>query len=198
MKKLLIFALAALAALTLRAGEEEAVKKVFTTINELGCELKFSSALRHYTEDFEAVSASGKKITKAEAVKLAAFMDQIAKGDASITEIWTAIASMQGRTPDAAELAQIREMEKTPEGRQRLQMVRDQMKAMCESFKQKAREQAATFRFISVRTEGNRAVAVYQEKDFETGKTIEHTCQLLKQDGKWLIRRDNGKFVEAK
>ena len=194
MKKLLTFALAALAALTLRAGEEDAVKNVFTTVNTLACELKMSEVLRYYAEDFVEVGASGKKITKAEAVKLAAIVDVIGKEDASVAEIWAAIAGMQGRTPSAEELAKAGELEKKPESRRQFQAMRAQMKTVMQH---KLREQAASFRFISVRVDGDRAVAVYREKDVESPKWIEHRCELVKRNGQWLIRRDNGRYVDA-
>ena len=198
MKKLFAIALAALTIPCLRAGEESSVKNVFTAINSLACELKLSEALRFYTDDFVQISPDGKKITKNEARQAAAILELIGRENPSITEIMTASAAMRGRRLSDEELAGIREMEKSDEGRQQLRAMRDLLKRMRSETLRKIREQAASFRFVSARIDGDRAAAVYREKNIENGKMIEHTCKLVKKNGKWLIAADNGQYVGEK
>ena len=112
MKKIFALMLAALAVFTLRANDQDDVKAVLNQVNRLACELKLSEALPYYAPEYVDVSASGKKITYEDAVRLAKASDVMFSETSSFTDVYKALADIQGVTFDASQADKIRELEK--------------------------------------------------------------------------------------
>ena len=195
MKKILTLMLATLAVFALRANDADDVKATLNKINQLSCELKISETLPYYAPEYTGISARGKKVTYADAERIAKNIDVLFGETSSITAIYKAFAEIQGKTLGENELAQIRQLEGDENA---TQVIRNQMRAAKTMLQAKLREQAASLKILDVKVSGDKATAICQERESDTGKMTERTCKLVKANGKWRIVSDQSKYVETK
>ncbi|MCI5779282.1 MAG: hypothetical protein MR051_05650 [Lentisphaeria bacterium] len=197
MKKLFALIMTAGAVLALRA-DEAAVRKVFAEVNRLGAEWKLQEALKYYTPDFEETSADGKKVDMVLARKAARMLEIMNRGDLSLTEMIVAAKNAAGEPVSEADIRMYQDLEKTEHGAKTAKLIRETWTAQKTKMQQTIQAQVESFVITDVKVDGDRAVAVFRQKNIENGKMEEHRCELVKKDGNWLIRRDIGKYVEAK
>ena len=77
MKKILTLMLATLAVFALRANDADDVKATLNKINQLSCELKISETLPYYAPEYTGISARGKKVTYADAERIAKNIERL-------------------------------------------------------------------------------------------------------------------------
>ena len=197
MKKLLALIMIVGTALTLRA-DEAAVRKVFAEMNRLGTEWKLQEALKYYTPDFEETSADGKKVNMDLARRAARMLEVMNRSDLSLTEMLVAAKNAAGQPVSEEDIRMYRDLEKTEQGAKTAKLIRDTWAAQKATMQRAMQEQVDSFVITDVKVDGDRAEAVFRQKNIENGKMEEHRCELVKKDGNWLIRRDTGKYVEVK
>ena len=123
--------------------------------------------------------------------------------NAKFSEIMVAACQMSGRKIAPEDLEQCKALDDTPKGKEFAKQVQAnfgdsiaEMKAkMKAEMKAKAKAEAASFKIVSVKVDGNNAVAVYTSVDAETKRNKQSTVTLVKKDGKWLIVKNVSKYI---
>jgi len=123
--------------------------------------------------------------------------------NAKLSEIMVAASQMSGNNIAPEELEQYKALDDTPKGKELAKQIQAKfgdLKAgvkakMKAEMKAKAKAEAASFKIVSVKVDGNNAVAVCTNVDAETKRNQQSTVTLIKKDGKWLIVKNVSKYI---
>ena len=147
------------------------------------------------SEIFEILAPIFKKITP----QMIKALKMIENPDAKFSELMAASAMVSGNVIAPEELAKYQAMDDTPQGKEFVKKIRAQFGNMRAGMKAemlaKAKVETASFKIVSVKVDGNNAVAVYTNVDAETKRNKQSTVNLVKKDGKWLIVKNVSKYI---
>lgn len=206
MKKFFTMLIAAATLLTTNAlsANEDAVKAVITDMMNKCATLDFAGALSHLTKDYQMIDASGttKSYEKvaAEGMQYDKFIKPfltIRKQIESTNDLIT-IMEMFEKVTGHKTTAQDKEALKKLPAEQQKTLVTKIKQDMNKAFAQldegiaDAKKFRDSAQFVSVKIEGDNATAVYTVvKTFIKGQQkLTNTTTLVKQNGKWMIRKE--------
>lgn len=126
-------------------------------------------------------------------------LKMIENPDAKFSDLIVASAMLSGNNIAPEELEQYKALDDTPKGKELAKQIQAKfgnLKAgMKAEMKAKGKTEAASFKIVSVKVDGNNAVAVYTNVDAETKRNKQSTVTLIKKDGKWLIVKSVSKYI---
>lgn len=119
--------------------------------------------------------------------------------NAKLSEIMVAASQMGGEKIAPEDLEQYKALDDTPKGKELAKQfqaeIGDLKARMKADAKADAKAEAASFKIVSVKVDGNNAVAVCTNVDAETKRNKQRTVTLIKKDGKWLIVKNVSKYI---
>ena len=126
-------------------------------------------------------------------------LKMIENPDAKFSDLIVASAMLSGNNIAPEELEQYKALDDTPKGKELAKQIQakfgDLKAGMKAEMKAKGKTEAASFKIVSVKVDGNNAVAVYTNVDAETKRNKQSTVTLIKKDGKWLIVKSVSKHI---
>ena len=147
------------------------------------------------SEIFEILAPFVKEITP-QGIKA---LKMIENPDAKFSDLIVASAMLSGNNIAPEELEQYKALDDTPKGKELAKQIQakfgDLKAGMKAEMKAKGKTEAASFKIVSVKVDGNNAVAVYTNVDAETKRNKQSTVTLIKKDGKWLIVKNVSKYI---
>ena len=148
-----------------------------------------------FSDICEVIAPIFKKITP----QMIKALKMIENPDAKFSDLMAASAMVSGNVIAPEELAKYQAMDDTPQGKEFVKKIRAQFGNMRAVMKAemlaKAKVETASFKIVSVKVDGNNAVAVYTNVDAETKRNKQSTVNLVKKDGKWLIIKVVTKYI---
>ena len=119
--------------------------------------------------------------------------------NAKLSEIMVAVSQMSGKKIAPEDLEKYKALDDTPKGKELVKQLRanfgDLKAGMKAGMKAEAKAEAASFKIVSVKVDGDNAVAVCTNWDAETKRNKQRTVNLVKKDGKWLIVKNVSKYI---
>lgn len=199
MKKLLSLVLLFSAFCLFAGAEEEAVKKVYRDYHAAALEMNVSRVLTFLTDDFVEISADGKRVTRDEAKKMAAAVDALVeicgKKDPTIREIAMIAARLTGSELSEADLAQISELDKSPESRQQALLLQAGLRKQFDENKARLRSVWTSQEIISCKAEGGKAKLIFEmDSLMKPGKVETCEWEMVKTGGKWLVKKSVSRY----
>ena len=193
MKKFFAALLVALfGAVSLFADDVADVKAVIVKDLELGVKGDFAGAFALYAPDFQEIDSDGMKFNYEQTKWLVLSLD--GKHPEEFLLLYATYENKGAMLPAEA-IASIRQAARDPEFVKKYKEITPQIVA---EMKAAAALNLKTLEFVSVKVDGDRAVAVteYDSKDAKTGKLNRkvETISLRKADGKWMIYRSVSKY----
>ena len=193
MKKFFAVLLVALCgAMPLFADDVADVKAVIVSELEAGVKGDFAGAFaEHYAPDFQQIAPDGVTMNYEQTKWMALALD----GKHPV-EFWRVLYSIRnnGAMPPRKALSRMDRLARTPKY---VKLYEELLPELIAAHKAGAKLQLDTLRFVSVKVDGNKAVAVveYDEKDEKSDavKRMIETLSLRKVSGKWMFYRSVSK-----
>ena len=196
------------------ASRDLQVKKMLTHYDKNFIEISADGEIFDYTKAETMVKAMEKLDDPA--AKLSDFMTLIASipgakvtpeqikaikvienPNAKLSELLVAAHQLNGASPDPEMLAQYKAFDDTPQGKELVRGFRTKfgdIKSLAKAEMKKAAEaEADSFKIVSVKVNGNKAVVVYT--GIKNKRNLQSTINLVKKAGKWLIVKSVAKYI---
>ena len=197
MKKFFAAVFAVAAVCVFGASADEEVKQLFNDYHQALFALEAGKIIPMLSPEFVEIAANGKKMTYREVVKATEAVDAMQRAlrpEATLLEIAETMAAAGGPavTPEMRE--QFKQMSSTEEGKQQAAQVKILLNATLGQLKNKMNDAWASRKIVSCKYNGKNAKLVFEMKSVENGKMEKTTWDLVKNGGRWLIKKSVSKY----
>ena len=189
MKKFTVLLLSVLLACPLFANEA-AVRELLQRYNDYTKTMQFEKLLEFTATDYTGITAKGERLTYKKVVALCKLFALCNDPESKFSEYIASAAAMSGTDIPADTLAQYQAFDGTPKGKEAAQKMRTELKAKMAEMKESFKQVADSFKIVSVKVDGNDAVAVYTEYDPVDKRNKKTQATFAKRNGKWLLVKE--------
>ena len=197
MKKFFAAVFAVAAVCVFGASAEEEVKQLFNDYHQALFALEAGKIVPMLAPEFVEIAANGKKMTYREVVKATQAVDAMTRAlrpEATLLDISEAVAAAGGPavTPEMRE--EYRRKSNTEEGKQQAAQVKILLNATLGQLKSKMNDAWDSREIISCKSDGRTAELVFEMRSVENGKMEKTTWDLVKNGGRWQIRKSVAQY----
>ena len=196
MKKFAILLLTALLACPLFANEAE-IRNILNEFRNCTRNMQFDKYLSYTATDYTGVTSEGKTITYEQISQLPKLIALCNDPGSKLSDVVITAAIFAGEKPDEQEIAKIKNLDDTQEGKEQAAALKKLFKDMLEGQKEIFKQAADSFKIISIKVNGNTAVAVYNDFNPVKKRDQQTTATFAKRNGKWLLVREITKILKG-
>jgi hypothetical protein len=171
---------------------EEQVRQTLTEYTQCIGNLDMEKMIEMHHEDFDYSPMGGKENVKKMAKAIKA-MKKILNGNMKPSEVVKLAAEMEGRTVTDAEMAQVKKLDGTPEGDRIVKDIALKVRPVYEVMSKQIKRGMDNCKINDIKVNGNVATAVIETPIPDTDKIEKADIELVKVDGKWLIKKFEAK-----
>ena len=201
MKRFLMMLVLCTAVFSLRADDQAELKKICSDYHQFIINGTFDRILPFIHKEFQHKDSNGKTLDYAKVQRLAAVYrswQKASKPTASLADIMEFAMFVQGQEFDSSMRKEFDAIEGTDKGKELKAQYQMMIGVAGMKLKAERAKMAAawkTFKIISVTVQGNTAKLIYEMKDTETPKTERSEWDMVKVNGKWLIKKSFTKYL---
>ena len=196
MKKFALLLLTAFLACPLFASEAE-IRNILVEIKNCTRNMQFDKILALTATDYMGKTSDGKALTYEQISQLPKLTALCNDPDSKLSDLLITAAILAGQKPNEQQIAEVKAHDDTPQGKELAAIMKKQYKGLLEKQKEMFKQAADSFKIISIKVNGNTAVAVYNDFNQVRKRNQQTNDTFAKRNGKWLLVREVTEYLKG-